>query len=67
MSDVDLDYIDKLSHGYVEVIAGANEDDIDEVAEPIVAHDYTRCKVRISPVSMQCRPRYRTHALWGYI
>ena len=29
--DVNLDYMDKLPHGYVEVIACANEDGIEEL------------------------------------
>ena len=47
----DVVIIGKLSRGYVEVIAGANEDDIDKVAEPIVALEYTRwsIQVRIPP------------------
>ena len=40
--DVDLNDRGKLLHGYDEVIAKANKDDIDVVAEPIVALVYTR-------------------------
>ena len=44
--EVDLYDAGKLPHGYVEVIAGASEDDIEDVAEPIVALEYTRWKNR---------------------
>ena len=44
--EVDLYDTGKLPHGYVEVIAGANEDDIKDVAEPIVALEYARWKNR---------------------
>ena len=40
--EVDLYDTGKLPHGYVEVIVGPSEDDIEDVAEPIVALEYTR-------------------------
>ena len=46
LEDVDLDYLGKLPHRYVEVIVGANKNDIDKVAEPIVALEYIRWKNR---------------------
>ena len=44
--EVDIYYTGKLPRGYVEVIAGASEDDIEDVAGPIVALEYTRWENR---------------------